>query len=166
MVPSASERGYDRVRDGIAYVLADLSESLHGVRVVTAHNRQRRNVVHHRNVVGGYRDANNYTAQINAVYGPGTQMLGYLGQAALLAIGGDMVLHGPLSVGALVAFFLYLNRFMLPIQLLVQQYNTYQQGQSSMVKLRTLLETEPERARGPRRRSTSRRSTARSSSTT
>ena len=35
----ASERGYDRVRDGIAYVLADLSESLHGVRIVTAHNR-------------------------------------------------------------------------------------------------------------------------------
>ena len=30
----ASERGYDRVRDGIANVLADLSESLHGVRIV------------------------------------------------------------------------------------------------------------------------------------
>ena len=85
----ASERGYDRVRDGIANVLADLSESLHGVRIVTAHNRQRHNVVHHRNVVGDYRDANNYTAQINAVYGPGTQLLGVLGQAALLAIGGD-----------------------------------------------------------------------------
>ena len=90
---AASERGYERVRDGIANVLADLSESLHGVRVVTAHNRQRHNVVHHRNVVGEYRDANNYTAQVNAVYGPGTQMLGVLGQAALLAIGGDMVLH-------------------------------------------------------------------------
>ena len=52
-----------RVRDGIANVLADLSESLHGVRIVTAHNRQRHNVIHHRNVVGDYRDANNYTAQ-------------------------------------------------------------------------------------------------------
>ena len=90
---SASERGYDRVRDGIANVLADLSESLHGVRVVTAHNRQQRNVVHHRNVVGRYRDANNYTAQINAVYGPSTQLLGVLGQAVLLGIGGDMVLQ-------------------------------------------------------------------------
>ena len=59
----ASERGYDRVRDGIANVLADLSESLHGVRIVTAHNRQRHNVIHHRNVVGDYRDANNYTAR-------------------------------------------------------------------------------------------------------
>ncbi|HEY2565640.1 MAG TPA: ABC transporter ATP-binding protein [Acidimicrobiales bacterium] len=139
----ASERGYDRVRDGIANVLADLSESLHGVRIVTAHNRQRQNVIHHRNVVGAYRDANNYTAHVNAVYGPGTQMLGVLGQAALLAIGGEMVLHHTLSVGALFAFFLYLNRFFQPIQLLVQQYNTYQQGQSSVTKLRALLETKP-----------------------
>ena len=131
------------MRDGIANVLGDLSESLHGVRVVTAHNRQARNIVHHRNVVGAYQDANNYTAQINAVYGPGTQMLGYLAQAAILAIGGTFVLHGSLSVGNLTAFFLYVSRFMLPIQLLVAQYNLYQQGQSSMVKLRSLFAVQP-----------------------
>ena len=140
----ASERGYDRVRDGIANVLADLSESLHGVRIVTAHNRQRQNVIHHRNVVGDYRAANNVTAHVNATYAGGTQLLGVLGQAALLAIGGDMVLHHTLSIGALTAFFLYLNRFFQPIQLLVQQYNTFQQGQASVVKLRDLVDTEPE----------------------
>jgi ATP-binding cassette subfamily B protein len=139
----ASERGYDRVRDGIAGVLADLSESLHGVRTVTAHNRQSFNVVKHRNVVGDYQRANDYTAQINAVYGPGTQLIGYLAQAALLAIGGNMVLSGQLSYGALIAFFLYVNRFFAPIQLLVQQYNTFQQGQASVFKLRTLLSTKP-----------------------
>jgi len=140
---SASERGYNRVRDGIADVLADLSESLHGVRTVAANNRQSFNVVNHRNVVGRYRDANNYTAQINAIYGPGTTLLGYLGQGALLAIGGNMVIHHELSIGALVAFFLYLNRFFAPIQLLVQQYNTFQQGSASIWKLRTLFAIQP-----------------------
>ena len=96
----ASERGYDAVRDGIANVLSDLSESLHGVRIVTAHNRQRHNVIHHRNVVGDYRDANNYTGHVNAVYGPGTQMLGFLGQAVMLAIGGMMVEQGKLRRSA------------------------------------------------------------------
>jgi ATP-binding cassette subfamily B protein len=138
-----SEHGYERVRDGIANVLSDLSESLHGVRIVAGHNRERHNVVHHRNVVGDYRAANNFTAQINAVYGPSTQMIGVLGQAALLAIGGNMVVNHTLSIGALIAFFLYLNRFFMPIQLLVQQYNVFQQGQASIFKLRTLLETEP-----------------------
>jgi ATP-binding cassette subfamily B protein len=145
---SSSERGYNRVRDGIANVLADLSESLHGVRTVAANNRQRHNVIQHRNVVGDYQAANNYTAQINAIYGPGTQLLGYLGQGALLAIGGNMVVHHELSLAALVAFFLYLNRFFAPIQLLVAQYNTFQQGQSSLVKLRTLFATRPSTPEG------------------
>ena len=56
---------------------------------------------------------------------------------------GTWCVHHTLQIGALVAFFLYLNRFLQPIQLLVQQYNTYQQGQASVFKLRGLLETEP-----------------------
>ncbi|MHB8293722.1 MAG: ABC transporter ATP-binding protein [Acidimicrobiales bacterium] len=139
----ASERGYLRVRDGIARVLADLSESLHGVRIVVAHNRQAHNVVHHRNVLGDYRRAYVYTARIAAIYGPGSQLVGYLAQAALLAVGGEMVIHHQLSLGVLVAFFLYLGRFFQPIQLLVQQYNTYQQGTSSIVKLNSLLAVRP-----------------------
>jgi ATP-binding cassette subfamily B protein len=139
----ASDRGYVRVRDGIAGVLADLSESLHGVRVVTAHNRRWYNTVNHREVVGAYRDANNYTARINAIYTPGTQLLSYLGQAAMLGIGGTMVLHHELSPGALIAFFLYMNRFLAPIQLLVQQFNVLQQGRASVTKLRTLIEEPP-----------------------
>jgi ATP-binding cassette subfamily B protein len=35
------------------------------------------------------------------------------------------------------------NRFFAPITLLVQQYNTYQQGQSSIIKLNTLLGLSP-----------------------
>jgi ATP-binding cassette subfamily B protein len=146
---SASALGYDRVRDGIANVLGDLSESLHGVRTVAAYNRQKWNIVQHRNIVGEYREANNYTAQINAIYGPGTTMLGYLGQAALLAIGGHMVVEHQLSIGALVAFFLYLNRFFAPIQLLVQQYNTFQQGQAAVVKLRSLFSVDPSTPEAP-----------------
>jgi ATP-binding cassette subfamily B protein len=140
---AASERGYIRSRDGIAAVLSHLSESLHGVRVVAAHNRQRHNVIHHRNVVGDYRTANNYTAHVNAVYGPGTQLVSVLGQAALVVIGGRMVLHHTLTIGQLTAFILYLNAFFQPIQQLVQLYNSYQQGQAAVTKLRGLLLTRP-----------------------
>lgn len=140
---SASEHAYDRVRDGIAAVLSDLSESLHGVRVVTAYNRQRHNIIHHRNVVGEYRDANNTTAQLNGIYGPGTQLQGVLAQGVLLAVGGAMVLNHSITPGTLIAFFLYLNRFFQPITLLVQQYNTFQQGHASIYKLRDFLATPP-----------------------
>jgi len=139
----ASEKGYLLSRDRIANVLADLSESLYGIRVVTANNRQRRNIKNHRHVVGAYRDANLYTGRVNAIYGPATNMIGIFGSALLLGIGGNMVLDHKLSIGALVAFFLYLNRFFSPIQLLVQQYNSLQQGRSSVIRLRELLQTPP-----------------------
>ncbi len=139
----ASERGYLRTRDRIANVLADLSESLYGIRVVTANNRQRRNIRNHRHVVGAYRDANLYTGRVSSIYGPSTVMIGILGQGLLLAIGGRLVLEHKLTIGALIAFFLYLNRFFSPIQLLVQQYNALQQGRSSITRLRELLETRP-----------------------
>jgi ATP-binding cassette subfamily B protein len=139
----ASSKGYVRVRDNIANVLADLSESLQGVRIVTAHNRQRHNTEHHRQVTGVYYDTNVQTGRINSVYGPGTQVVGVAGQLALLAIGAGMVANGELTIGELVAFLLYLGAFFQPIQQLVQLYNMYQQGQSSIVKLRSLLGTAP-----------------------
>ena len=139
----ASEKGYLLSRDRIANVLADLSESLYGIRVVTANNRQRRNIRNHRHVVGAYRDANQYTGRVNAIYGPSTNMIGILGTGLLLGIGGHMVIEHQLSVAALIAFFLYLNRFFAPIQLLVQQYNSLQQGRSSIIRLRELLQSPP-----------------------
>ncbi|MEM9133014.1 MAG: ABC transporter ATP-binding protein [Actinomycetota bacterium] len=139
----ASERTYNVVRDQIAAVLSDLSESLAGMRVIAASNRRRHNVIHHTNVVGAHRDANVDAATVGAVYGPANEAIGVAGQAVLLAIGGRMVLDGTLTVGELFAFLLYLTAFFAPIQQLVQLYNAYQAGQAAVVKLRELLDTAP-----------------------
>jgi ATP-binding cassette subfamily B protein len=139
----ASAEGFLRVRDGIAAVLSDLQESLSGIQVVAAYNRRAHNVVHHRNVVGDYRKANDHTALLAAIYGPGTDALGYVGQGAVLLIGGHMVLDHQLTIGQLTAFLLYLTAFFAPIQTLVQFYNNYQQAQSAITKLRLLLLERP-----------------------
>jgi ATP-binding cassette subfamily B protein len=138
-----SESAYRQVRDGITHVLSDLSESLRGTRVVAGHNRDGYNVARHRTIVGDYRDANVRSARISSAYGQAAQLVGLLSQALLLGVGGQQVLDGTLSVGELVAFFLYFNRFFQPLQMLVQQFTTYQQSQSSVLKLRALLEEQP-----------------------
>ena len=140
----ASDVAFLAVRDRIADVMSDLQENLGGIRVVTATNRAKRNVVAHDNVLGTYRDANDRTAVIGAVYGPSTELLGYLAQAMLLGLGGWLVTRGSLTVGELAAFFLYLTMFFAPIQQLVQLYNTYQQGRAAVRKLADLFATEPE----------------------
>ncbi len=140
---SASERGYRQVRERIAEVLADLSESLAGMRVISATNRRQHNVIQHANVVGEHRDANVYASTVGAIYGPTSETIGVIGQAVLLLVGGRMVLNGTLTVGELFAFLLYLTAFFAPIQQLVQLYNSYQQGQAAVAKVRDLLATSP-----------------------
>ena len=145
----ASERGYNRVRDRIAAVLADLSENLAGIRTITAYNRQRRNVAQHDGVVVDHENANLYTSRVSTYYGSAAEGIGIVGQAVVLGVGGWLVIDGRLTVGVLTAFALYLTAFFAPIAQLVMLYNAYQQGQSATAKLRDLLEQEPDVAEAP-----------------
>jgi ATP-binding cassette subfamily B protein len=140
---SRSEAGYNRVRERIADVMADLQESLSGIRIVAAYNRQRYNEVKHRNIVGDHMEANEGAAKVAAVYGPGTEAVGTAAQALVLLIGGKMVFDGSLQPGQLIAFVLYVSAFFAPIQQLVQLYNMYQSGQAAVAKIRDLLDTDP-----------------------
>jgi ATP-binding cassette subfamily B protein len=146
---SASDAAFDAVRDRIADVMAHLQESLSGVRIVTAHNRQRRNSSEHRTIVQQYRQANDRTAMVGGAYGGATETVGMAGQVVILVIGGRWVLDGSMEIGELVAFVLYLTAFFAPIQQLVQLYNTYQQGQASVRKIRDLLAEAPSVAERP-----------------
>jgi len=138
-----SDAAYDDVREQIANVLSDLQENLSGMPVVTATGRQRRNIAMHRAIVGRYRGANVETARLNAIYGPGSQLVGVIGQGLILLIGGWFVLHGQLTVGKLTAFMLYLGSFFAPIQQMVQLYGTYQAGQAAVRKLSDLFAIAP-----------------------
>jgi ATP-binding cassette, subfamily B, bacterial len=140
---SASDKAYGVVRDRIADVLSNLSESLAGIRVITAHNRRRHNIIDHRNTVGAYRDANTVTVRVGGLFGSGTEVVGLVAQAVILLVGGRLVLDDELTIGQLTAFTLYLASFFAPIQQLVQLYTTYQQGQAAATKLRELLDTAP-----------------------
>ena len=159
-----AQRAYLRVRDALAGVIADVAESLSGVRVVASYNRQRNNVIHHRNVLGRYRAENFGAARATAAYSAASDLIGLVGQLSLVLIGGTMVLHSwhhvpggglaqnarpELTIGELTAFVLYLGAFFQPIQQLVQTFNIYQQGKASIIKLRSLLETVPSVAESP-----------------
>lgn len=135
--------GYLNVRDKIAAILSNLSESLAGMRVITAFNqRKNRSKLHDETTVAHF-EANIFTGRAQAIFGPGTEAVGIVTQAIVLLIGGKMVLNGDLSIGELTAFLLFLTSFFAPIQSLVQLYNQYQQGSASIEKLRELLSTAP-----------------------
>ena len=146
-----SEKGYEVVRNRIADVLADLQESLSGMRLVISFNRMKHNVINHRNVVGDYRDANNYTSKIQATYRSGTQFI-TTGTSLLIFTAGFFILkdvnpslnpEGAFTVGSLVAFNVLVGRFFIPINELSGLYNEFQSGNAAVKKLADLLGTEP-----------------------
>jgi ATP-binding cassette subfamily B protein len=134
---------YAAARERIADVLADLQESLSGVRIVALNSRQDYNIRRHRAVVDDYRETNLSAAKIAALYGPGASFVGSLGQILVLIIGGAMVVQGELSVGKVSAFVLYITAFFAPIQQLVQLHTTYQQGQAATAKIRAVFALTP-----------------------
>jgi len=148
---TVSERGYELVRDRIAELLADLQESLSGMRLIIFYNRMKHNVIHHRNVVGDHQEANNYTAQISSVYQSGTQFLEIATTVVLLVAGYFILMdvnpsldpQGVFTIGALIAFINLVARFFQPIQQLVALYNEFQSGNAAVAKLRDLLSERP-----------------------
>ncbi len=148
---TVSERGYEAVRDRIAELLADLQESLSGMRLIIFYNRMKHNMIHHRNVVGDHQDANNYTAKVSSVYQSGTQFLEIATTIVLLVVGYFILLdanptldpEGAFTIGALIAFINLVARFFQPIQQLVALYNEFQSGNAAVAKLRDLLSERP-----------------------
>ena len=136
-------KAYLVVRERIADVLSDLSESLGGIRIIAAYNRRLYNVIQHNNVVGRHFDANITTAKLGAFYGSSTGLVGIVGRALLILIGGAMVRDGSLQIGELVGFLLYFTMFFAPIQMLSKLYDMFQAGNAAIRKIRDLLDTEP-----------------------
>lgn len=146
-----SDKGYANVRNRIADVLADLQESLSGIRLIASFNRMRHNVIQHRNVVGDYREANNYTSRIMAAYMSATTFINtattlvvlIAGYFVLLAQNPTLDPQGAFTIGALVAFANLVGRFFGPISQLVTLYGDFQSGNAAVAKLRDLLSSRP-----------------------
>ena len=62
----------------------------------------------------------------------------------MLGYGGYLLLHDQVSVGTLLAFFLYLANFFDPVQQLSQLYNTFLSATAALDKIMEVLDEEPE----------------------
>ena len=146
-----SGQGYENVRNRIADVLSDLQESLSGMRLVISFNRMKHNIINHRNTVGDYRDANNFTAKISAVYSAATMFVDSATTIIILLVGYFILIDvnpnldpdGAFTLGALIAFANMVSRFFKPVSQLVSLYNEFQSGNAAVIKLRDLLSTPP-----------------------
>jgi ATP-binding cassette, subfamily B, bacterial len=138
---NGSQRAYERARDRIAAVNANLQESLSGVRVSQAFVREERNQEGFRQVATEYLDARMDAQRLVATYFPFVEFLSEVAAAAVLGLGAYLVAHHGVTPGSVIAFLLYLDLFFSPIQQLSQVFDTYQQARASMQKIDELMRT-------------------------
>jgi ATP-binding cassette, subfamily B, multidrug efflux pump len=134
---------YRAVRVRIAAINAFLQEHLSGMSTVQLFNREEREAEKFDELNGRHRDANIDSIFYYAVFYPVIELIESVGIALIVWYGGGQVIQGTLSVGALVAFFQYAQRFYEPISDLSEKYNILQAAMAASERIFKLLDTAP-----------------------
>jgi ATP-binding cassette subfamily B multidrug efflux pump len=137
-----SRRSFREVRRLVAQLNTFMQENLTGMGVVQLFRREERARAAFDAVNREHADANLRQMFYYAVFYPAIDLLAALAVAAILLYGGSSVLSGALTVGALVAFVQYSERFWRPISDLSEKFNILQAAMASAERIFTLLDTE------------------------
>ena len=146
---------YRRIRVAIARINSFLQEHVSGMSVVQLFNREQRayddfEVVNRQHMVA-FKDA----ILAYALYYPVVELLSTTAIASVIWFGGRSVLFhalpnaspaltGAVTLGVLIAFIQYAQRFFRPIQDLSDKYNILQAAMAASERIFKLLDTPPE----------------------
>lgn len=154
-----ARQSYREVRVKIARINAFLQEHVTGMSVLQLFNREARAFDDFREINDEHRVANVRAIFYYAVYFPAVELITAFGLGLIVWYGGGQVLAGVLSLGALIAFLQYAQRFYQPLADLSEKYNILQAAMASSERIFRLLDTDvvissppepyrPERVRG------------------
>src|ERR1051326_3264210 len=102
---------YRSVRVRIAAINAFLQEHLSGMSTVQLFNREEQEAEKFESLNARHRDANIDSIFYYAIFYPVIELIETVGIALIVWYGGGQVLQNTLSIGALIAFFTYAQRF-------------------------------------------------------
>ncbi len=132
---------YRQVRARIAAINTHLQEHFAGMSVVQLARAEDRSAKTFRTLDAAHRDVNIRGIFYYAVFYPSVEMLTAVGLALLLVLGGRWSYQGTLSLGVLIAFIQYIQRFYRPISDLAEKYNVLQASLAAAERLQGLLRT-------------------------
>jgi ATP-binding cassette subfamily B protein len=132
---------YRLVRTWIARINAFLQENITGMATVQLFRRERRNFDQFDEINATHRDANIDSIFYYAVFYPAIEIVGALATALILWWGGAWVAGGTLTLGSLVAFIQYSQRFFRPISDMSEKFNVLQSAMASSERVFKLLDT-------------------------
>ena len=142
---------YRVVRTWIARINAFLQERITGMATVQLFRREAKDFAAFDGIDRAHRDANVESIFYYAVFYPAVELVSALAASLILWYGGGRVISDALTLGSLVAFLQYSQRFFRPISDMSEKFNLLQGGMGSSEHIFALLDTpvevaSPERA--------------------
>jgi ATP-binding cassette subfamily B protein len=145
-----ARKAFRTSRKELGNVNAELQENIAAVREVQAFNRAEENIEQFRTVNAANRDANIRAVSFTAALMPMLEALGYLGLAVVTVTGGLALLGGgnfmgsAVSLGLVITFLGYVQRFNQPIQQISTLWTNIQNAIAGAERIFGLVDTEPE----------------------
>ena len=140
---------YRTVRAWLARINTFLQERITGMPTVQLYRREARDFDEFHAINSRHRDANLQSIFYYAVFYPAVELVSALAIALLVWIGGGWVLQDAVTVGSLVAFLQYAQRFFRPIIDLSEKFGVLQGAMASSERVFALLDTPVEITDGP-----------------
>ncbi len=147
---SQARKAFRHTRVEIGKVNANLEESISGVREVQAFGREEANIESFRVTNAANRDANIRAVSFTAALSPSLEALGYLAVALVTIVGGLALLGGhglfgsAISLGLIVTFLSYVQRFNQPVQQISVLWANLQSAIAGAERIFALLDTVPD----------------------
>ena len=126
-----------------AHLIGDLAENLTAIKVIQAFANEESTSDRFDEVNQANRDANVQAISLSFIFLPTVEFLSMVATGIVLLFGGISVTQGALTLGTVIAFLAYVNRFFLPVQELSQLYATMQTAMAGGERVINLLNTEP-----------------------
>jgi ABC-type multidrug transport system fused ATPase/permease subunit len=132
------------VRERIATVTAHMAESISGMAIVQAFNRERAFQAEFDGYNMANRAANVRTQTLLSVFFPSIELLGLTSSAAVLLLGAHLYGAGEITIGTLITAMYLLQLVFQPLQELSDVYGQLQSAAAAMVKISSVLDAEPD----------------------
>jgi ATP-binding cassette, subfamily B, multidrug efflux pump len=133
-------RRFEAVQEFFGHMTTMAQENLSGVRIVRAYRQENAEIARFGGMGAEYLEKNMHLMRLDATMHPAFMLLAGLGGVVVLGLGGSLVIRGTITVGALVAFSLYLGMLTWPLIALGWVVNLFQRGAASMERLLVILD--------------------------
>ena len=136
-----ARESYRQVRGWVARINSTLQESITGMSTVQVFCQEEQVYKSFDKINRGHRDANLKSIFYYATFYPAIELVGAVATALIIWFGGGWTLEDTLTLGSLVAFLQYSQRFFRPISDLSEKFNILQSAMASSERIFGLLDT-------------------------